>query len=125
MDGVVIGDGVQMVGCIVGRRARIEGMKIAGEAAATGEGTDAPVTATPAGKGKSKRRVGADADGEDSKTKLTDCEIAPGFVVEAGTEAKGEKMMPFDTEDMGDLESGDEDEDDEEDDEDVDEEDDE
>jgi len=39
---------------------------------------------------------------------LTECEIAPFFVVEAGTEAKGETMKAFDPE--GEV-GGDEDED--------------
>ncbi|KAI7302586.1 hypothetical protein KC315_g16061, partial [Hortaea werneckii] len=42
--------------------------------------------------------------GLDGKTRLTDCEIAPNFVVEAGTEAKGEKLMAFDTEDLSEEE---------------------
>ena len=97
MDGVVVGDGVQMMGCIVGRRARIEGMRpvtepstptVAGAAQAEG-----------GGKGKKKKAAAGD---EDERTKLTDCEVAPNFVVEAGTEAKGEKLMIFDTEDMDD-----------------------
>ncbi|KAF7188309.1 putative translation initiation factor eIF-2B subunit gamma [Pseudocercospora fuligena] len=96
MDGVTVGDGVQMVGCIIGRRARIQGLKPQDSSPAVAEGD----------KKKSKKPV----DDDDEKTKLTECEVAPNFVVEAGTEAKGEKMMPFDTEDMDDLEE-DEDED--------------
>lgn len=94
MDGVHVGDGVQLTGCIVGRRARIEG---AAPAPAPAEGVPAE---------KPKRKKGADDD-DDDKTKLTDCEVAPHFVVEAGTVAKGEKMMAFDTEDFDDDEGGD------------------
>jgi translation initiation factor eIF-2B subunit gamma len=90
-----------MRGCIVGRRARIEGLKAVAE---TAEGE----------KGSRKKKGG---DDEDERTKLTDCEIAPGFVVEAGTEAKGEKMMGFDTEEDGEGFGDEEDEEDVEDDE--------
>jgi translation initiation factor eIF-2B subunit gamma len=91
MDGVVVGDGVQMMGCIVGRRARIEGMKPT-EPAAPAEGGQTEVGA----KGKKKKAV----DDDEERTKLTDCEVAPNYVVEAGTEAKGEKLMGFDTDDL-------------------------
>ncbi|KAK5124047.1 hypothetical protein LTR85_002244 [Meristemomyces frigidus] len=95
MDGVHVGDGVQLTGCIVGRRARIEGMKPAVEAASSqadaGERGDDVAAAKP-----KKKRGGADDDEE--RTKLTDCEVAPNFIVEAGTESKGEKLMAFDTE---------------------------
>lgn len=101
MDGVVVGDGVQLTGCIVGKRAKIEGMKPV-ESAAPAEGAaEAP---------KPKKKKGGDVEGEDDKTKLVDCEIAPGFVVEAGTVSKGEKLMAFDTE--GDFDDDDEDDDD-------------
>lgn len=104
MDGVSVGDGVQLTGCIVGRRARIEGMK--------------PVEPVPSAEGsvdgekapKPKKKKGADAEGEDDRTKLTECEVAPGYVVEAGTVSKGEKLMAFDTE--GDFDDDDDDEDD-------------
>jgi translation initiation factor eIF-2B subunit gamma len=104
MDGVSVGDGVQLTGCIVGRRARIEGMK--------------PVEPTPSAEGsvdgekapKPKKKKGADAEGEDDRTKLTECEVAPGYVVEAGTVSKGDKLMAFDTE--GDFDDDDDDEDD-------------
>ena len=43
---------------------------------------------------------------------MTECEVAPGFVVEAGTVSKGEKLMAFDTE--GDFDDDDEEDDDEE-----------
>ncbi|PNS17404.1 hypothetical protein CAC42_7087 [Sphaceloma murrayae] len=33
--------------------------------------------------------------GKDEGTRLTDCEVQPGFVVEGGTEAKNEKFMAF------------------------------
>lgn len=85
MDGVVVGDGVQLVGCVVGRRARIEGLK----PAAVAEDSEKAKDGEEKGKGK-KKRVEED---EDEKTKLTECEVAPNFVVKAGTEAKGEKMM--------------------------------
>ncbi|KAF2209931.1 hypothetical protein CERZMDRAFT_46286 [Cercospora zeae-maydis SCOH1-5] len=83
MDGVTVGDGVQLVGCIVGRRARIEGAKRQEPAAAAAENAEGE-------KKKGKRQ-----DDDDEKTRLTDCEVAPGFIVEAGTEAKGEKMTAF------------------------------
>jgi translation initiation factor eIF-2B subunit gamma len=94
MEGVTVGDGVQLTGCIIGRRARIEGMKPRERAAEGAEGE--------------KKKTGKMGD-QDDRTKLTECEVAPNFVVEAGTEAKGEKMMPFDTEDMDDLEDDDDD----------------
>ena len=92
MDGVVVGDGVQMIGCIVGRRARIDGMKPA-EPAASAEGGQMEAGA----KGKGKKKA---VDDDEERTKLTDCEVAPNYVVEAGTEAKGEKLMGFDTDDL-------------------------
>jgi len=107
MDGVVVGDGVQLTGCIVGRRARIQGIKPAEpapSAAGEAEGGDAAAVGAEGGKAKPKKKKGAAAaaDDEEDRTKLTDCEVAPNFVVEAGTEAKGEKIMAFDTE--GDIE---------------------
>jgi translation initiation factor eIF-2B subunit gamma len=98
MDGVRIGDGVQLTGCIIGRRARIEGFKSAEPASASADSAEA------GDKGK-KKRSAADDDAE--RTKLTECEVAPNFVVEAGTEAKGEKLMHFDTDDLDDLEADD------------------
>jgi translation initiation factor eIF-2B subunit gamma len=107
MDGVSVGDGVQLTGCIVGRRARIEGMKPT-EPAASGEGSvDGEKAAKP------KKKKGGDAEGEDDRTKLTECEVAPGYVVEAGTVSKGEKLMAFDTE--GDFDDDDDDDEDDED----------
>nr|POE63552.1 putative translation initiation factor eif-2b subunit gamma [Quercus suber] len=105
MEGVHVGDGVQLTGCIVGRRARIEGVvvKTAGE----GGGAEA-VVSTAAKKGKRKKGD----EGDEERTKLTDCEVAPHFVVEAGTEAKGEKLMAFDTEDLEDLDLEEDDDDD-------------
>ncbi|KAF2168833.1 hypothetical protein M409DRAFT_36307 [Zasmidium cellare ATCC 36951] len=44
------------------------------------------------------------------RTRLTDCEVAPHFVVEAGTEAKGEQLMAFGG-DMDDMDEDDEDDD--------------
>lgn len=85
MDGVVVGDGVVLTGCVIGRRAKIEGLK------PRQEGTEVEAQT---GAGQKKKA----AENEDEKTKLTDCEVAPNFVVERGTEAKGEKMMTFDTE---------------------------
>lgn len=96
MDGVTVGDGVHMVGCIIGRRARIEGVKPQEQPAESAEGDK-----------KKKAKKGDDDD--DERTKLTECEVAPNFVVEAGTEAKGEKMMPFNTEDVDDLDDDEED----------------
>ena len=78
-----MGDGAVLSGCVVGRRAKVEGVEIV------------------EGKGK--------GEGAGVGTKLTDCEVAPGFVVEAGTEAKGEKFMAFEGGDLEDVE-GDEDE---------------
>lgn len=98
MDGVVLGDGVQLTGCVVGRRARIEGLK---PVPAEHEGKGKEVE----GKAKAKKK---DVDDDDEKTKLTECEVAPNFVVKAGTEAKGEKMM-------AELEGMDDDDDDDED----------
>ena len=91
MDGVVVGDGVQMTGCIVGRRARVEGMKPIESVSAEVGPPDG------IGKGKGKKKA---VDDDDERTKLTDCEIAPNFVVEAGVEAKGEKFMGFDTDEL-------------------------
>lgn len=104
MDGVSVGDGVQLTGCIVGRRARIEGMKPAEPAPAAEGSVDGEKPA------KSKKKKGGDAEGEDDRTKLVECEVAPGFVVEAGTVSKGEKLMAFDTE--GDFDDDDEDDED-------------
>ncbi|QIW98019.1 hypothetical protein AMS68_003537 [Peltaster fructicola] len=107
MDGVTIGDGVQLTGCIVGRRAKIEGA----EAHTTDPAI--PTASTPKSKGKKKK-----GDDDDDKTRLTDCEVAPGFVVEVGTQSKGEKMMAFDADanldDLGEEEDEDDDLDDEE-----------
>ncbi|KAK4951241.1 Translation initiation factor eIF-2B subunit gamma [Elasticomyces elasticus] len=103
MEGVVVGDGVTMTGCIIGKRARIEGMPSApaeggsgkvGDGGAGGDGDGAK------GKGKGKKR----AEDEEERTKLTDCEVAPFFVVEAGTESKGETLKGFDEE--GSLDEG-------------------
>jgi len=66
MDGVVVEDGVSLTGCIIGRRARIERKK-----------------------GKKNAKGDAQQDGEDGgndgDTKLVDCEVQNGFVVEAGS----------------------------------------
>lgn len=98
MDGVVVGDGVQLTGCIIGRRAKIEGSTSEASAREAGEGGG-----EGSGKGKGKQRTKR-GDEDADKTRLTDCEVAPGFVVEAGTQAKGEKMMAFDTDqDMNEL----------------------
>lgn len=95
MDGVVVGEGVQLTGCIIGRRARIEGMK--------------PASAELAGadkKAEGKKKGGDD----DERTRLVECEVAPGFVVESGTQGKGEKLMSFDTEEgMEDFDDDDDD----------------
>lgn len=72
MEGVEVGEGVQMTGCIVGRDARIEG-PLKGES----EGGEAG--------GKKKR--------SQEKTVLEGCEIGHGYVVPWGTEAKGEKFV--------------------------------
>ncbi|KAK3053130.1 Translation initiation factor eIF-2B subunit gamma [Extremus antarcticus] len=99
MEGVVVGDGCVLVGCIVGRRARIEGVKVA--AAPAGEGEAGATDGV--WKEKQKKKKG-EVDEDEERTRLTECEVAPNYVVEAGTEAKGEKMMGFDTE--GDDEEG-------------------
>ena len=97
MDGVTVGDGVQLTGCIIGRRAKIESL------------WKAPVEAADGGKKAKKQQD----DDEEGRTQLKECEVAPGFVVEAGTEAKGEKITAFemvsteDEEDQG-VESQDE-----------------
>ncbi|KAK5681438.1 Translation initiation factor eIF-2B subunit gamma [Elasticomyces elasticus] len=88
MEGVVVGDGVTLTNCIIGKRARIEGM-----AAADG-GKDVGGEGEAKGKGKGKKR----GEDEEERTKLTDCEVAPFFVVEAGTESKGETLKGFDEE---------------------------
>jgi len=100
MDGVVVGDGVQMTGCIIGRRARVQGMSPKPVSSAADAGSEG---AAEAEGGKAKRKKGGAAAPEDDeeRTRLTDCEVAPNFVVEAGTEAKGEKLMAFDTEGAG------------------------
>lgn len=90
MDGVTVGDGVQMVGCIVGRRAKIEGMK---SEASTGVADEE----------RAEKKKGKKGGDDEDRTKLTDCEVAPNYVVEAGTEAKGSQMMVFETENMDDL----------------------
>lgn len=105
MDGVVVGDGVQLTGCIVGRRAKIEGMKPVEPAAPTESAAEGGDKAA-----KPKKKKGGDVEGEDDRTKLTECEVAPGFVVEAGTVSKGEKLMAFDTE--GDFDDDDDEDDD-------------
>ena len=103
MEGAVVGDGVTMSGCVIGRRARVEGMKPA-----------EPAESIETGEGEKKKRKGKDAGDDDERTKLTDCEVAPNFVVEVGTEAKGEKMMAFDTdESIEDLDEEEETDDDE------------
>lgn len=81
MEGVRVGDGVVLTGCVVGRRARIEGWA-ARPLEAEGKVEE--------GKGKGKKKGD---DEEDERTRLTECEVAPNFVVKNGTEAKGEKMM--------------------------------
>lgn len=116
MDGCVVGDGVVLTGCVLGRRVRIEGIRAVEQPSSENsvpEGDKEKATPKP----KKKKGANADADGEDDRTKLTDCEVAPGFVVEAGTVCKGEKLMAFDTE--GDFE-GDFDEDDDDDDDEMD-----
>ncbi|KAK4499840.1 hypothetical protein PRZ48_008026 [Zasmidium cellare] len=101
MDGVVVGDGVQLTGCTVGRRARIEGLKpVVEQPAATGEAVEG-----------SKKRGKKGNDDDEDRTRLTECEVAPHFVVEAGTEAKGEQLMAFGG-DMDDMDDEDEDDDD-------------
>ena len=77
MDGATVGHGCVLTGCIVGPRARIE----------------APARVCSGEPGKKK--VAWEDDME--KTQLTNCEVAPYFVVDAGTEATGEKFMGFDT----------------------------
>lgn len=99
MDGVTVGDGVQLTGCIIGKRARIEG-------------TARQESVAPADGEKKKGKKQQEAD--DNKTTLQDCEVAPHFVVEAGTDAKREKMTAFEmvsTEDEGEGEGEGEDED--------------
>ena len=88
MEGVVVGDGVVLSGCTIGRRARIEGVKQVEDGKAEDQ------TAS------TKKKKGADTEDADDRTKLTDCEVAPNFVVESGTEAKGEKLMAFDAGDF-------------------------
>lgn len=104
MEGVVVGDGVTLTGCIVGRRARIEGVKPVQE-----QGGGEVTKETGKGKGKGRK-----ADEEDDRTRLTDCEVAPNFVVEAGTEAKGEKMMAFDAGELDEFEDEEDEEEEEE-----------
>lgn len=107
MDGVVVGDGVQLTGCTIGRRARIEGLTPAPAEQPAQSGGEA----AEGSRKKGKKPIDDDGD----RTRLTDCEIAPHFVVEAGTEAKGEQLMAFggDMDDMEDEEDDDEDEDEE------------
>lgn len=106
MEGVHVGDGVQLTGCIIGRRAKLQGMKPAEQPGVAASGT---ADGAAGAKAKGKKKV-APGDEEDDRTKLTDCEVAPNFVVEAGTEAKGEKLMAFDTEgDFDKFHDGDED----------------
>ncbi|KAK3112059.1 Translation initiation factor eIF-2B subunit gamma [Teratosphaeriaceae sp. CCFEE 6253] len=104
MEGVAIGDGVTLTGCIGGRRARIEGVP----APATGEGEGDGAQ----GAGKGKKGKGREGDeGEEMKMRLTDCEVAPYYVVEAGTEEKGRTMKGFGTDALDGGEEGEEDED--------------
>lgn len=63
MDDVVIGEKAQLTGCIIGKRARVEGACILGE-----------------------------------------CQVQPRFVVDEGTEAKGEVFMISGLDDLGDEE---------------------
>ncbi|KAK3623408.1 Translation initiation factor eIF-2B subunit gamma [Elasticomyces elasticus] len=103
MEGVVVGDGVTMTGCIIGKRARIEGMASAPTSVDGGSGKAGDGVGDGAkGKGKGKKR----AEDEEERTKLTDCEVAPFFVVEAGTESKGETLKGFDEEGSLDEEDG-------------------
>ncbi|KAF2725622.1 hypothetical protein K431DRAFT_215523 [Polychaeton citri CBS 116435] len=104
MEGVQVGEGVQLTGCIIGRRARIEGLKPVDSAHPPAEGAEAGKE-VPGRKGKKR----AGAGDEEDRTKLTECEVAPQYVVEAGTELKGEKLMSFDTEGMSDEDFLDED----------------
>lgn len=86
MEGAVVGEGVTLTGVIVGRRARVEGLKPKAEGPAGGESVE----------GEKRKSRGKGQEDEEDRTKLTDCEVAPKFVVEVGTEAKGEKFMAFD-----------------------------
>lgn len=86
MEGAVVGEGVTLTGCIVGKRAKVEGLKP--KSGGPGEAGE--------GEGEKKKGKGKGQEDEEDRTKLTDCEVAPKFVVEAGTEAKGEKFMAFD-----------------------------
>ncbi|KAK5110838.1 hypothetical protein LTR62_005549 [Meristemomyces frigidus] len=107
MDGVVVGDGVTMTGCIVGRRARIEGVRADG-AAEPASSTTAQSTENAA-VGKASKKQNAGGGEEDEKTRLTDCEVAPYFVVGRGTEAKGETLKGFaDDDDDDDVDDEDE-----------------
>ncbi|KAK4616221.1 Translation initiation factor eIF-2B subunit gamma [Fulvia fulva] len=78
MDGVTICDGAQLTGCIIGRRARVESLPTATELPSAEKGKTRP-------------------EDDDDRTRLTECEVAPYFKVESGTEAKGEKFSSFDT----------------------------
>ncbi|KAI5821151.1 hypothetical protein BZA77DRAFT_238887 [Pyronema omphalodes] len=86
--GCTIGNGVRLMGCVlmdgakVGDNAKLEGCVIGREAV-----------------------VGA-------KCALKDCEVAEGFDVDADTEARGEKFVPFDA--MGGVSDEDDEDDDEE-----------
>lgn len=94
MEGAYVGAGAVLTGCVVGRRARVEGFKV--EEGGSGEGGSGEATAA-AGGAKKKKKSG---DEEEERTKLTDCEVAPSFVVEAGTVAKGDKFMGFGEEEL-------------------------
>ena len=105
MEGAVVGEGVTLTGCIVGRRARVEGLKPkpaegsqaeSGGSGAGGAGVGGVGGGVEGEKKKAKGKGKAVEDEEEERTKLTECEVAPKFVIEAGTEAKGEKFMAFD-----------------------------
>ncbi|EME39286.1 hypothetical protein DOTSEDRAFT_139030 [Dothistroma septosporum NZE10] len=100
MDGVTIGNGAQLSGCIMGRRARVEGRPTA---------PSQPMPSAEDAK-KSKARERPEYDDED-RVRLTECEVAPFFKVELGTEAKAEKFSSFDTAELYDDEGEEDDSD--------------
>ncbi|OTA31159.1 hypothetical protein BTJ68_08548 [Hortaea werneckii EXF-2000] len=91
---------VLMEGCVVGDGVVLSGGGGEGQQQQQQQQVEVVAGEKKGGRAGGKKKGGEGDGAEEGKTRLTDCEIAPNFVVEAGTEAKGEKLMAFDTEDL-------------------------
>ncbi|CAD0081764.1 unnamed protein product [Aureobasidium vineae] len=102
---VNIKESVIGVGCSIGNGARLTRCLLM-EGCTVGEN----VTLTGCIVGKRCKIEGGGPKDED-KTRLTDCEVQPGYVVKWGTEMKNEKFMVFEGlgEDDGDMDMDDDD----------------